>query len=239
MIATMQFTWIRKIINFVFRTSKPQPIAVIKSWSLYRDLRLPLEAYIQATCNGDLSGLIISGEPTEYALLKAWEEIISLASKAIGGKALESNLESVKEYEQLSNREKIGAMLLELSSTSMNPYVLEAMRLFGFPMPKELTAENMQSCQKIFLGWLNKEGIYLDKLHAELEAKEANKDNKPPERADYVRFLLYCSKAFQWPVMNIKDLTTEQYFECVNMYNEHAETMQRHYDEMKNKTNKK
>jgi hypothetical protein len=238
MIATMPYTSIRKIINFILPNSKPQPIAVTKSWSLYQDLRLPLEAYILATCKGDLSGLIISGEPTEYALLKAWEAIIEQASKAIGGKALESNLQSVKEYEQLSNREKIGAMLLELSSKSMNPYVLEAMRLFGFPMPKELTADNIQNCQKIFLGWLNKEGIYLDKLHAELEAKQSSNENKPPERADYVRFLLYCSRAFQWPVMSIKDLTTEQYFACVNMYNEYAENMQRQYDEMKNKNKK-
>lgn len=204
---------------------------VIESWNLYKDLSLPLNAFINAICNDDLSGLIISGNPSQYHLELAWFDIQQKFTETIGGRESDVVKMDVIEYNILETREALGKMLLEVANVRMNDNIAKCMRLFEYPIPEHITEENRQRTLKTFANMLNSEGVTLDNLTAQFENKEI--EYKKPSREDFIKLLTNMSLLFQMPPMNVNQLTTEQYCEYYRAYIEQIKAIEKQREELK------
>ena len=227
MIQTMPYTLIQKIKSFGFFRSKTQPIEVTKSWSLYQDLTIPLSRFIKIVHENDLNAVIISGEPTEYALHAAVESIIQAFSIRIGGRELDVNTAYAEEYTILSIREKVGKMVIEIAENGGFEKVYETMKLFDFPLPEKLTESNKEKAFKKFIGYFNKEGLRLDNLQVRLYGNgEEDKESKKLIRSDYSKFLTAVSLAFNIPPISVDAISVEQYCDYHDAYMERLKSLE-------------
>ena len=230
MVLQWQYMWIQKIIHFVLPKPRQPLKEVIKTWKLYQDLTINLDLFIKAI-EGDLRALIIEGEPSEGDLIKCWESIQKMYVDVFGGREVDSNIQYVNDYVELSVREQLGTMLLELGSRRLTPGIIQCMQGFGFPLPSNINDGNVNKALKVFKGYLNKEGLRLDKLAAMFEGEGQGVEPKKVGRADFVKTLTNVSIAFKMPPIQTSSITAEQFIE----YARQLVDYQKQLEEQRNK----
>lgn len=205
----------------------------MKSWSLYQDLQIPLSKYIEVIEKDSLDPLIISGQPTDSDLIKAWNNINELYAKSMGGGELTSRTTDVVEYEYLDTRDKLGRMYLEMAKARLSPEIIEGLKLFGFPLPEVITEENKVQALNLFVSYMNKEGLQLDKLTEKLSKSENVSDNVKPTRDLYVKVLVQCSLAFGCAPISVNQINLEQYVEYSKQLESYAKSIEKQNNHLK------
>lgn len=214
------------IKTFAYARLRLQSKGVKKSFELYRDLKeLPLSAFIEASCNENLTALIKEGEPPLEALQTRWDELFTAYIEIIGGEEVQDKLRLVATMNELSFKvERIGA-LLDVLSVAPTEGLFEQLYTFGYSLPRmEFSEASIQTLGKIITGYMKRDVVEVQILGDRLK-KETGEVKKQTE-ADFYALIVEISDMFKITLKE-SETSTMAFTMYVNKYKQRAEQIMR------------
>lgn len=193
----MLSTSILRTISFGFlRSQKPLP-EVKKSYRLYRDLKhLPLDRFIECSCNNDLRQLIIEGEPPEHELQQTWEALYLRYIEIVGGADVMERLEMIKEVNLISLRVNRIEALFEVLDVAPSEALFGQLYNLGYEIPElPYNDANMQTLCKRITALMKREVVRLQELQQRLDSEGG--DGKQMTEQDYYNLLVEIADVFK------------------------------------------
>lgn len=140
--------------------------------------RLPLEAFISALLDGDLSGLVLSGTASEEALLEAWEALqLQYVEACAGKKETISLLTDVGRKSEASRLLRING-LLKMAIETGHPALAHALKEDGYEYDPTGTAQEREAQVNIIRNMLAGEEMRLQNAMGKVEGED--EDEKVP-----------------------------------------------------------
>ena len=218
-------TW---VLALLLHRKEPKTVEIVVPVKMYRTVHeLPLTVFIDCYCDGDYTGLAISGSPTHEELVEVWDDLNKQYTEIIGGESVKNRLRSVKDYYKLSTKLQLAEILLTTLDRVQNEELYNQLFTFGYNIPKKpFSPENLSKTIKMFIGYYK-----LDKVRAvnqEESVKAKSGDDKKASRNDFTKTLNSISIAFKMPSLQIDKLTTAQYCNYVVQYRDYCEEVKKH-----------
>lgn len=224
-IKTMQY-FSTMIKTFAYARLRLQSKEAKTSFELYPDLKsLPLNVFIEVSCNENLQALIKEGKPPLEALQTKWDELFTAYIEIIGGEEVQDKLRLVATMNELSFKvERIGA-LLDVLSVAPTEGLYEQLYTFGYSLPRmEFSEASIQTLGKIITGYMKRDVVEVQILSDRLK-KETGEVKKQTE-ADFYALIVEISDMFKI-TLNEKETSTMAFAMYINKYKERAEQMMR------------
>ena len=215
------------IKTFAYARLRLQSKEAKTSFELYPDLKsLPLNVFIEVSCNENLKALIKAGEdaPIE-ALQTRWEELFTAYIEIIGGEEVQDKLKLVATMNELSFKvERIGA-LLDVLSVAPTEGLYEQLYTFGYSLPRmDFSEASIKALGKIITGYMKRDVVEVQILSERLK-KETGEVKKQTE-ADFYALIVEISDMFKI-TLNEKETSTMAFAMYVNKYKQRAEQIMR------------
>jgi len=214
------------IKTFAYARLRLQSKGAKTSYELYPDLKsLPLNVFIDVSCNENLQALIKSGEPPTEALQTKWEELFTAYIEIIGGEEVQDKLKLVATMNELSFKvERIGA-LLDVLSVAPTEGLYEQLYTFGYSLPRmDFSEASIKALGKIITGYMKRDVVEVQILGDRLK-KETGEVKKQTE-ADFYALIVEISDMFKI-TLNEKETSTMAFAMYVNKYKQRAEQIMR------------
>jgi hypothetical protein len=214
------------IKTFAYARLRLQSKEAKTSFELYQDLKsLPLNVFIEVSCNENLQALIKSGEPPTEALQTKWEELFTAYIEIIGGEEVQDKLKLVATMNELSFKvERIGA-LLDVLSVAPTEGLYEQLYTFGYSLPRmDFSEASIKTLGKIITGYMKRDVVEVQILGDRLK-KETGEVKKQTE-ADFYALIVEISDMFKI-TLNEKETSTMAFAMYVNKYKQRAEQIMR------------
>ncbi len=215
------------IKTFAYARLRLQSKEAKTSFELYPDLKsLPLNVFIEVSCNENLKALIKAGEdaPIE-ALQTRWEELFTAYIEIIGGEEVQDKLKLVATMNELSFKvERIGA-LLDVLSVAPTEGLYEQLYTFGYSLPRmDFSEASIKALGKIITGYMKRDVVEVQILSERLK-KETGEVKKQTE-ADFYALIVEISDMFKI-TLNEKETSTMAFAMYINKYKQRAEQIMR------------
>lgn len=187
--------------------------------------RLPLRAFIDCLIDKDLSGLVISGAPSQTELESAWDDLLWQYSDALAGPRQEYQADLYKK--SLSQEFKVRS--LEVFVSILEDYrvaeiIDQLSRLTGekfkFPLADPVAYEkDLKRCR----GIIALESVILDQLLRQLNESQPADDQKPT-RDYFAKILINLSDDAGYEIRD--DISVYTFCERINRYIQKIEQRQ-------------
>lgn len=208
---------------------RPLPAATPSS-SLYRSIsELPLAAFRICIVHGDLSALVISGDPTEDEISKAWDDIRQQYADAIGDHDHRLATSLYKDIAILKYRYKSVILLVDLLQDAYMKELADELNdllatTFPFdPHDTDQYLNDLQRCVKrtkaILLELEVKEQQYKN-----ITAANGKKGSRPTDEY-FLAILITLSDHAKYQVN--ESITVFEFCERLKRYNHYVETLQK------------
>lgn len=190
------------------RTTQEQPPAALPSWSVYRQCKdLPLEVFITCIVEGDYTGLIRAGAPSEADLQAAWLDIYSEYCDLIGGANITGMLRQTRQIAQLESRINRVYMLVNCLRVMMGEQTIAELKDAGYTVTWTGDAEAWHRQLDNVIARLNPDVMRLKQLR-EQQPKDSGKKHTPT-REDFQMTLLSISELQKYEVSD--QITVHKY----------------------------
>lgn len=188
-----------------------------KDWTLYQDLRLSLEIFLDCLFDNNFSRLIISGKPPMDAVMEAWNKIYLDYYHGAGGSDSEL-VEKTKDIQVLNAKITFVDGAIQLLSMTYNKEMVDMINSFNIRCdlkPGEDPFKKLNVVAKRAKRLI----VEMEILQTELNGLQS-KETKESSRDDFDDALLSLSK-FQGYAVKPSDISTSQYLKGMQRMNDY------------------
>jgi hypothetical protein len=174
-----------------------------------------LSDFIIAHCDGDLSVLVVSGNPSDEELQSIWSGLYQQYIKAIGGSSLNARSKDVIEYLRLQGRARVAEMIFQWAPIEKaKGMVVEWLNLSPYNLINA-TVENIDTVLEQLEGLVKFEFLKLESVSKKLE--KVNIEDVKPSEDNYYDTIAGIAEILG-PTINVNDTNVAQYCSYVKQY---------------------
>jgi hypothetical protein len=187
---------------------------------------LLLSAYIQCQVTGDLSSLIIEGEPTKEQLQDAWRNICREFFDLSEDKQVSYEVNLLAQIEELNIKIITIQQIVEVLQGYEIPQLIEILRSFGYNFPFNCDNEEQYLADlKRVLNRAKKLVIELNEKQSQLNTIQKSKEPSQEVTIKYYDKILAILSQHMKYHMDENVITVSRYAAALNLYIAHCERL--------------